>query len=271
MVLPLRSRGTDLGVLAVFDRLDEDGNFGQDDLLTLESFASSAASALLAARALADERISLSIASSERERERWARELHDETLQELGALTVAQESALQADDPGLLRSTLESSKTQVESIILGLQGLITELRPAALDQLGIEAAIEALVTRVAARSDLQITADVALSAEQGRHAPELEATIYRLVQESLTNVVKHADASRARIRIEEVGDRISVTVEDDGAGFDSEHPSVGFGLVGMRERVELHGGELEIASSPGKGTRVTAELPVERVRPESPH
>ena len=91
---------------------------------------------IAAARALEDERLRLSIASSERERQRWARELHDETLQELGALNVMQESALQIEDPDSMRRALVTSNQQVEQIIAGLQGLITELRPAALDQLG---------------------------------------------------------------------------------------------------------------------------------------
>ena len=98
VIVPLRARGADIGVLAVFDRLDPEHPFGPDDVVALESFASSAATRIVAARALEDERLSLSISSSERERQRWARELHDETLQELGALNVMQESALQVDD-----------------------------------------------------------------------------------------------------------------------------------------------------------------------------
>jgi signal transduction histidine kinase len=269
VVVPMRSRGIDLGVLAVFDRLDRNGDFSQDDLLTLESFASSAATALVAAQALADERISLSIASSERERGRWARELHDETLQELGALNVAQESALQADDPGLHRRTLEGSKVQVESIIAGLQGLITELRPAALDQLGMQAALETLVDRVRERSDLEVDLDVDLAFEGGRAptrpTPELEATVYRLVQEALSNTVKHAQATNVRIRVEEDDESLTVTVEDNGTGFDQDAAHQGFGLLGMHERVGLSGGRLELTTPGGEGTRMVAVLPVERL------
>jgi signal transduction histidine kinase len=269
VVVPMRSRGVDLGVLAVFDRLDRNGDFGQDDLLTLESFASSAATALVAAQALADERISLSIASSERERGRWARELHDETLQELGALNVAQESALQADDPALHRRTLEGSKAQVESIIAGLQGLITELRPAALDQLGTQAALETLVDRVRERSDLEIVLDVDLAFENDRArtrpTPEIEATVYRLVQEALSNTVKHADATSVRIRVEEDDENVTVTVEDNGTGFDPDAAHGGFGLLGMHERVGLTGGRLELTAPAGEGTRMVAILPVERL------
>jgi signal transduction histidine kinase len=274
VAVPLRSRGTDIGVLAVFDRADSEQGFGPNDIPTLEAFGSSAATVIAAAQALADERLRLSIASSERERQRWARELHDETLQELGALNVMQESALQVEDPDLMRRALANSKEQVGRIITGLQGLITELRPAALDQLGPEAAVEVLVDRIRERSGLDVTLDVDLAFEAGRlptrHTPELEATIYRLVQEAMTNVAKHAQATRARIKVEEDERSVTVTVEDDGSGFDEQAAHDGFGLLGMRERVGLRGGDLEIRSEPGKGTRVTARLPVERASGPTP-
>ena len=274
IAVPLRSRGTDVGVLAVFDRDEGPPGFGPTDLPTLEAFGASAATVIAAARALEDERLRLSIASSERERQRWARELHDETLQELGALNVMQESALQIEDPDSMRRALVTSNQRVEQIIVGLQGLITELRPAALDQLGTQAALEVLVDRIRERSGMDVTLDVDLAFEAGRvptrPTPELEATVYRLVQEAMTNVVKHAEATSARIRVEEENDSVSVTVEDDGSGFDDQVEHDGFGLLGMRERVELRGGALEITSEPGKGTRVTARLPVERISDAAP-
>jgi signal transduction histidine kinase len=270
VIVPLRARGADIGVLAVFDRLDSEHPLGPDDVLALESFASSAATRIVAARALEDERLSLSISYSERERQRWARELHDETLQELGALNVMQESALQVDDDEAAKRALARSNEQVGQIIAGLQGLITELRPAALDQLGVGPAVEILLDRVRSRSDLDVALDVDLAYDRGnettRLSPELEATIYRLVQEALTNVVKHAGATRARVRVEEAGDAVTVTVEDDGHGLDAAASNQGFGLLGMRERVALSGGELSVKSSQQGGTRVTATLPVERAR-----
>ncbi len=273
IAVSLRSRGVDVGVLSVFDRVDSDVPFGAEEVATLEAFGASAATVIAAAQAMEDERLTLSIASSERERKRWARELHDETLQELGALNVMQEGALQVGRPESMREALERSNDQVGRIIDGLLELITELRPAALDQLGTEAALEVLVDRVRARSGLDVTVDADLAFEQGRlptrHTPELEATVYRLVQEALANVVKHAGATSARIRLEEDESSVWVTVEDDGSGFAVADEHDGFGLLGMRERVELAGGELEITSTPGQGTRVTARLPAERV-PEPP-
>ena len=270
LLVPLHARGADLGVLAVFDHLGSE-RFSTDDRLALESFATSAATAIASTRASDDEKARLAIAASERERQRWARELHDETLQELGALTVLQESALQFDDPAALRSALTSSNEQVERIIEGLRRLITELRPAALDQLGVGAALEALVERIEARSGLEIELDVDLAWESGRdparHTPELEATIYRTVQESLNNVVKHAGARHVRVLVEERGDKVGVTVQDDGEGFDRDASHGGFGLLGMQERVELAGGEVAVASSPAEGTRVVATLPISRLDP----
>jgi two-component system, NarL family, sensor histidine kinase DevS len=270
VIVPLRARGADIGVLAVFDRLDPEHPLGSDDVVALESFASSAATRIMAARALEDERLSLSISYSERERRRWARELHDETLQELGALNVMQESALQVDDDEAAKTALARSNEQVGQIIAGLQGLITELRPAALDQLGVGPAVEVLVDRVRSRSGLDASLDLDLAYDRGeettRLSPELEATIYRLVQEALTNVVKHAGATHARVRVEEAGAAVTVTVEDDGHGFDAGASNQGFGLLGMRERAALSAGELSVESSPQGGARVTAKLPVQRAR-----
>ena len=268
VIVPLRSRGADVGVLIVFDRLEEERSFGRDDIVTLESFGTSAAAAVASARALEDERLSLSIASSERERQRWARELHDETLQELGALNVMQESALLKSDGEALRAALETSNERVAQIIAGLQGLITELRPASLDQLGVAAAVEALIERLRSRSDLVVDLDIDLDWEAGRaptrQVPELEAAIYRFIQEALTNVVKHAGASRARVRVQEADGWVEATVEDDGGGFDEFATHDGFGLLGMRERVDLRSGALTIDSEPGRGSRIVARFPVER-------
>jgi signal transduction histidine kinase len=136
LMVPLRSRGADLGVLAALDSSRDGKRFTADDELLLSSFATGAAAAIADTRAIEDEKMRLSIAASEAERRRWARELHDETLQELSALRVVQESALQVGDPETARRALAQASEQVGEVIEGLQGLITELRPAALDELG---------------------------------------------------------------------------------------------------------------------------------------
>ena len=268
LLVPLRSRGEGVGVLAVTAR----ALLGPDDRLALESFASGAASAIIATRAIEDEKLRLSIESSELERRRWAREIHDETLQELGALKVMQESALNVEGPGAARVALERANEQVERVIATLQGLITDLRPAALDQLGPQAAVEALVERTSARASLAVELDVDLAYESGRVAqrlaPDLEAAIYRITQEALNNVVKHARATRVRVLIEEDDERVTITVEDDGIGFEPPSSPRRFGLVGMRERAELLGGTFEILAAAGGGARVRAAMPVKRDEPE---
>jgi two-component system, NarL family, sensor histidine kinase DevS len=268
LVSPLRSRGRDTGVLVAFDRRPPAAGFTSDDELLLASFAATAANAVADIRAIETQKRELSIAASEQERRRWARELHDETLQELGAVKMMHESAISLDRPDVAKDALEQAVAQVEKMIVGLEGLITELRPAALDELGTQAALESLVEHVLGRSDLEIDLDIDLAWERGdaseRLAPELEATIYRVVQEALANVVKHAGASQARVSIVENGGSVTVTVQDDGTGIQPGGGRHGFGLVGMRERVELSGGELEIGAGPDGGTRVRASLPVAR-------
>lgn len=271
LLVPLRSHAAGFGVLAAFDRISAGPAFAADDELVMASFAAGAAGAIAAARALGDEKLRLVIDASEQERRRWARELHDETLQELGALRVAQESALALDDPTALRGAVTAAAEQVERLITGLQSLITDLRPSALDQLGPRAAVEALIDRVRERYEIDVTGDFDLAYEGGReaarHSPELEATMYRVVQEALTNVGKHAGARHARVALDERDGKVTVTVEDDGKGIGATGRSGGFGLVGMRERVNLLGGELSVGPGPAGGTRVVAVLPVSRRDP----
>lgn len=267
----LRSRGRALGVLIATEPEAEDSSFSPDDELALDSFATSAATAIAATQRVEGEKLRLTIAASERERRRWARELHDETLQDLGALRVMQESALGLDEPETMRRALTHANEQVESLIDGLQGLITDLRPAALDQLGIDAAVEALVDRIRSRAGIKIEVDLDLGPEIDgapmRFDEELEATAYRLVQEALTNVIKHAGANRVQVAIEVRGDHLALTIEDDGRGFDPTRSAGGYGLIGMRERVELAGGELRVGPGKGAGTRVSASLPLSRSPP----
>ena len=160
--------------------------------------------------------------------------------------------------------------------IANLRALISDLRPAALDELGAGPAIEALVERVRAQTGLDIALEVDLAYEQGRamhrHAPELETTIYRLVQEALTNITKHAAAANVTLRItdpEADPGHVLVEICDDGVGFDPEQPAGGFGLVGMRERIALVDGELAITSAPGEGTRLVARIPIPRGREDA--
>jgi signal transduction histidine kinase len=267
VVVPLGFRGRARGVLIALDRLRDGPAFDRDDEHLLRSFAASAAIAIATAQTVSSDRFRLSMRASERERSRWARELHDETLQELGALKLLLQAVRHSDDPAAVERAIGQSIEQIDLSIRNLQGLITELRPAALDELGLQPAIESLLERTSATSGLIVESEVELGDEEGgaaRLEPELESAIYRLLQESLTNAVKHARAERVKVRLSQDPATIVVTVSDDGSGFDTQRADGGFGLIGMQERVELVGGRLTIESSPGEGTTVRAELPAYR-------
>jgi signal transduction histidine kinase len=261
LLAPLVYRGRGLGVLAAFDRGSASDGFSEDDEATLRAFAASGATAVALAQTVQHERLRHSLDAAEAERRRWARELHDETLQGLGGLRVILSSALRRVEDGEVAELLAAGVGQVEREIENLRAIITELRPAALDELGLVPAIDALVSRVSAVEGLAIEAAVTLPGGGGRLGPELETTVYRLVQEALTNVSKHAQADHAKVLVGSDGARIAVEVSDDGKGFDAGAATSGFGLAGMRERVQLSGGQLTVAPSPN-GTTVRAVIPL---------
>jgi signal transduction histidine kinase len=277
LVTPMVFRNRSVGFLSVFDRLSGDGAFSEEDERLLQAFAASAAAAVATAQSASNEALQRSVQASEHERRRWARELHDETLQELAGLKMLLSGARRSDQPERLRGAVDQALEMITQGIGNLRALIIELRPAALDELGPEPAVQALVERVRAQSGLEIELDVRLAYEEGReplrHVTDIEAAVYRLVQEALNNVVKHADATHVAIRIADPTEddgHLLVEVEDDGRGFDPAiDSSGGFGLLGMRERVALVHGELTVTSSPGKGTRLEASIPVRRRQPEN--
>ena len=258
LLVPLVYRNAPLGLLAAFDRFTGDPAFGDEEERLFLAFAASAATAVATARSVAEDRLRHSIASAEQERRRWARELHDETLQALGALQVLLSSALRRGDPEALRQSAREAVDYIGTEIESLRTLITELRPAALDEIGLAPAIESLGQRLAAVEGLEVDVEVEVG---GRLDPELETTVYRIVQEALTNIAKHARAEHVRIDVALDYDVVRVEVTDDGRGFDPEARVDGFGLVGMRERVALAHGQLEIESAAGR-TVVRASLPV---------
>ena len=169
LLAPLVHRGRPVGMLAALDRLDGEG-FSADDELLLSSFATSAATAVAMVRAVESDRLRLSISASERERRRWARELHDDTLQQLGALKVLHDTALLRGEEDVMRRSLERATEQLHETISGLEGLITELRPSALDQLGIAAALEALIDRAERTSQIRSAPTSITSSTTARRA-----------------------------------------------------------------------------------------------------
>jgi signal transduction histidine kinase len=268
LLVPLVFRGMAHGVLAAFDRRGGPEFTAEDERL-MAGFAASAAAAVATAKSVAEDRLRLSIEASEQERKRWARELHDDTLQGLAGLGVMLGSALRSGSEEGTQKGVEGAIEQIREEADKLRALIAELRPAALDEIGLRAAVEGLVERTASTQGLDVTAEIALSSDAvgaPRLPPEVESTAYRIVQEGLTNVAKHAEAAKAEIEIAEADGRLEVAVRDDGRGFEPTAPRTGFGLTGMRERVEMLGGTLAVESSPaGLGTLVRASLPVRHV------
>jgi signal transduction histidine kinase len=205
--------------------------------------------------------------ATEEERRRWARELHDETLQGLGALRLALASARRTSDPEVWRDAIEDAVTELDTEIANVRGIIADVRPAALDELGTRAAVEALAERFRSRGidvKLQLDLDWEAGRADTRHDDELETAIYRIAQEAMTNALKHSGAESLTLELTERDGYVTVRIEDGGDGFDPEERGDGYGLLGMRERVELLGGVLGVASTPSSGTTVTARLPVRR-------
>jgi signal transduction histidine kinase len=268
LLVPLVFRGESVGVLVALDPLGAGGEFGAESEQLLGSFAASAATAVATAQSAAADSLRNSIEAAERERGRWARELHDESLQSMAGLRVMLSAARRGGDPGDVDGLLGQAVDQVDATIAEMRRLIADLRPATLDELGLGAALEALVERLRWADVLDVRLRVELAPDEGgrpvRFVTQTENTVYRLVQEALANVVKHAEVGRAVVEVVEAGDEIRVLIEDRGRGFESGAATDGFGLLGMRERVALGGGSLTLRSAPGGGTAIVATLPARR-------
>ena len=204
------------------------------------------------------------MAAAEQERAHWARELHDETLQNLAAVRLGLAAQLRDSSPEAVIEAVREAVVELEREIRTLRALVTDLRPAALDDLGAQAAIEDLAERARGRGlEVDLTIDLAYEQDRKPDRPtsEVETTLYRIVQEALNNAAKHGGARRAQVEVVEDDSIVRVRVRDDGRGFDPIAHTDGFGLLGMRERVELLQGTLEVTSSPGRGTTINAAFP----------
>ncbi|HEX3519614.1 MAG TPA: ATP-binding protein [Solirubrobacteraceae bacterium] len=277
LVEPLSMDGQGGGLIIA---LRSDSGFRNPDRDALHAFATSVAQRLAAERSVEIERLRYGMEARERERTRWAREIHDESIQGIGALRLQLANARDIDDRDALKSAVDTVLEGLGTEIDGLRHLITELRPAALDDLGLAAALEALARRAQAIEGLDCTTeiDLGVDAENASADPdarrrldgELESTVYRIVQEALTNVSRHAEATSAVISVTVRDGVLRASVTDDGKGMpDSgrlgprgDGLEGGFGMGGMRERAELIGGELEFAPAPGKGTTVRLTVPL---------
>jgi signal transduction histidine kinase len=260
ILVPLVFRGEPLGVLAGINGAGERA-FSDEDEQLLMSVAASAATAVATARSVAAARLRFSVEAADQARARWARELHDETLQGLTGVRMVLSAGLARDDLAALNGAAETADAHLAEEIRKLRDLIAELRPAALDDLGLGPAIDSLAKRQGAIGGFSIEVDVALESDH-RLNRDTETAIYRIVQEALSNAVKHAAAGTVSLRVTQLVDRVQVAVEDDGRGFDPDAVPAGFGLTGMRERALLAGGRLWVSSAEGGPTRVAAVLPL---------
>jgi len=254
--------------------LRKDGGFRGPDKQALAAFAESVAVRLAAERSVEIERLRYGMEARERERTRWAREIHDESIQGIGALRLQLANARDLDDREALKRAVDDVLEGLGNEIDGLRHLITELRPAALDDLGLAAALEALARRAQAIDGLDVKTQIEFGREDqdagGRLDAELESTIYRVVQEALTNVSRHAEANQAVISLTGSDGFVRAAVTDDGKGMPGAERmgprgdglEGGFGTGGMRERAELVGGELEWLPAPGGGTIVRLTVPL---------
>jgi signal transduction histidine kinase len=216
-----------------------------------------------------DERLALLlgkfIRAQEEERKRIARELHDETCQTVATLSVAADAAL-ARPPVPDRGRLLEMKALADRALSEVHRVIYDLRPSVLDDLGLASAVRWYADRHLTPAGIAVRCEI--EGLEERLPVEIETAVFRVVQEALTNVVRHARAETVLIQMAREGARLSIEVEDDGLGFDPasvatpESSGRGLGILGIRERVELLGGQVTIDSAPGQGTRLVVSVPL---------
>ncbi|GAB4579323.1 MAG: hypothetical protein Fur0022_20610 [Anaerolineales bacterium] len=218
--------------------------------------------------ALRGEMLKQIVAAQEAERQRIARELHDETGQALTAIGLGLRgvaTALPDNTPSAIQN-LRQLESLVSQALIELQRLIADLRPSHLDDLGLPAALRWYVGEVSTRVPLQIQVEIT-GAEQPLPAP-LKIALFRVAQEALNNIVKHARAQNVHVHLHYAQQEVSLAIEDDGIGFEPSSPTskkrLSWGLMGMHERANLLGGQFEIQSQPGAGTRVDIVIPYQQ-------
>ena len=198
-----------------------------------------------------------------RERNRLARELHDSVAQTLYGLTLQSEAASRKLAAGKLEQVAEYLRlfrTGTQQTLQETRLLIFQLRPPLLDELGLAAALRARLDAVEGRSGIGYRLDLE---EVDRLSPPVETALYRIAQEALNNILKHARAEQVTVTLRHQGETIHLAIADDGAGFEPEaNGAQGYGLQGMRERAEHLGGTFSLTSAPGEGTKITVEVPL---------
>jgi signal transduction histidine kinase len=261
LYVPLLARERSIGVLVAHDKMGPDPRFNSADLRLAEQFANRAAIAVDLSRRVARDALRRVVSGQELERQRLARELHDETGQALTSILLGLRAVEGADGPDAMSTAASHLRELVVATLQDVRRLAVQLRPKALDDFGLVAAAEHLVQTFSEATSIRVDLEAQLGEE--RLPAEVETTLYRIVQEALTNIVKHAEASRVSILLVRRSGSAAVVIEDDGQGFDpAELREGGMGIIGMRERVELHEGRLTVESAPGSGATLAAEVPL---------
>ncbi|MGA8892880.1 MAG: ATP-binding protein [Anaeromyxobacteraceae bacterium] len=205
------------------------------------------------------------VSAQEDERKRIARELHDDTSQSLAALSMAIDGAAAAIRGGLT-PRLEEAKALAVRTIEEVHRMILDLRPSVLDDLGLQSAIRWYAERHLVSRGLSVRCE--FDAPDRRYPAAFETALFRVCQEAMSNIARHAQAETVLVQLSESEGAITIEIEDDGRGFEPENVSHAdrrhFGLMGIEERVEILGGKVRIESAPGQGTRVHLEVPLPR-------
>ena len=206
------------------------------------------------------------IRSQEEERRRVARDIHDGPAQAIANIVFRAEvcERLIDSDPARAKAELKALREHIRNTLAEIRKIIFDLRPMALDDLGLAPTIRGVLDVF--REQYGLVAEIAVIGKERRLEPHIEIGVFRVVQEALNNIIKHAQASSIRVRIEFAAAGVTVLVEDDGKGFEmteTELPSGHYGIMGMRERMQLLNGKLTIKSAPRRGTRVTVSVPLE--------
>ena len=259
LFVPLLAGARPIGVIIAHDKEGEDPRFTDDDLRLAQIFAARAAVAVDLSARVARDALRRVVEAQELERRRLARELHDQTGQELTSVLLGLKAVEEASDDAERVEALAVVREQVVETLHDVRRLAVELRPKALDDFGLAPALERLRETFSEQTGMRVDLE---SRIRERLPPDVETALYRIVQEALTNVVKHAQAGVVSIVLARNASAVTVLVEDDGRGFSREGSGEGLGLLGMGERLALLGGKLRIESRPGAGTTIVAEVPL---------
>ena len=261
LYVPMILRERPIGIIMAHDKEGTDARFSDEDVRLAETFAARAAVAVDLSERVASDALRRVVSAQELERQRLARELHDETGQALTSILLRLKAV---EDAGSAEGAAQAAGELRELVVTTLQDvrrLAVELRPKALDDFGLVSALERLADSF--REETGIAVDLEAHLGDERLPSEIETTLYRITQEALTNVVKHARANRVSIVLTKRDGAVSAVVEDDGRGFADDEPREnGLGLLGMHERVALVNGRLSVESSSGSGTTLSIEVPL---------